>query len=233
MRESFGTWKVSCRLTEKSSTLEFKYLGYADEVFSEAEKNLGYQYSIVKFEKIDSSKIYKNKELIFRDIKKYLGIPYIGDGDNPQNGFDCSGFVQYIFKQIGINLPRTSYEQYDVSEEIEFCNIQIGDLLFNKDKSHVGIYIGDGEFIHASHTGDVVKISKLFDSDMMIIRRVENNDSNYITRFIFNSLLQESQKKKYEMSYGRKNNSCPYYIEIKDKTKNEVRNYRLYEDKIK
>lgn len=230
MEDNYNQWKVSCRLNEKSPIVQFQYLGYANEVFSEIERNLGSQYAIVRFEKIDFSKTYKNKESIFKDIKKYLKIPYIWGGDNPKNGFDCSGFVQYIFKQIGINLPRTSYEQYDISEEVEFYNIKIGDLLFNKEKSDVGIYIGDGEFIHASYIDNVVKIDKLFDSNMMIIRRViEEKIFDNPTTFIFDTLINKVREVGYEMSYGRKETNDTYYIKIKDNN-GEIKYYRLIED---
>jgi hypothetical protein len=106
---------------------------------------------------------------------KQVGVKCVIGGNDPQNGFDCSGLIQYIFKKQGINIPRTSFEQYDKSKEVKFYDIEKGDLVFNKDKSHVGIYIGNNEFIHAPMIGENVKVSKLLGSDMKFIKRINRN----------------------------------------------------------
>lgn len=91
--------------------------------------------------------------------KQYLGVPYVWGGTSP-NGFDCSGFTQYVFRSIGINLPRVSRDQQDVGTRISPYDVQKGDLVFRGNPAHhVGIYIGGGKFIHAPQTGDVVKIA--------------------------------------------------------------------------
>jgi peptidoglycan DL-endopeptidase CwlO len=91
---------------------------------------------------------------------RYLGTPYVWGGASP-SGFDCSGFVMYVFSQIGVSLPHSSYAQYGYGSPVSLSNLQPGDLVFFDGLGHVGIYIGGGSFIHSPHTGDVVKISSI------------------------------------------------------------------------
>jgi cell wall-associated NlpC family hydrolase len=91
---------------------------------------------------------------------RYLGVPYVWGGSTP-SGFDCSGLVMYVFAQIGVSLPHSSYSQYGMGASVSMSQLQPGDLVFFAGASHVGIYIGGGQFIHAPHTGDHVKISSL------------------------------------------------------------------------
>jgi cell wall-associated NlpC family hydrolase len=91
---------------------------------------------------------------------RYLGTPYVWGGASP-SGFDCSGFVMYVYAQIGISLPHSSYAQYGYGSPVSRSQLQPGDLVFFDGLGHVGIYVGGGSFIHAPHTGDVVKISSL------------------------------------------------------------------------
>ncbi|WP_040412202.1 NlpC/P60 family protein [Desulfosporosinus sp. OT] len=92
--------------------------------------------------------------------KQYLGVRYQWGGSTPETGFDCSGFVSYVFGKNGITLPRVSVDQYNVGTKVAFEDLQPGDLVFfsfasNGVVSHVGIYLGDGQFINASESKGV------------------------------------------------------------------------------
>lgn len=93
--------------------------------------------------------------------KTLLGIPYTYGGDTPAEGFDCSGFTKYVFAQFGITLPRVSRDQANVGNAINIVNMQPGDLMYfgnNGTVSHIGIYIGNNEMIHAPSPGKFVEI---------------------------------------------------------------------------
>ena len=92
--------------------------------------------------------------------EQYLGVPYRWGGASP-SGFDCSGLVMYVFAQVGVSLPHSSYSQYGMGSPVSRDQLQPGDLVFFDGLGHVGIYVGGGQFIHAPHTGDVVRISSL------------------------------------------------------------------------
>lgn len=91
-----------------------------------------------------------------------IGIPYRYGGETPQ-GFDCSGLVQYAYRNAGLSVPRTAREQFKASEPVTMGAVQPGDLLFfaSRDNSHVGIYVGENRFVHAPATGRTVVISSL------------------------------------------------------------------------
>jgi cell wall-associated NlpC family hydrolase len=94
---------------------------------------------------------------------QYLGIPYVWGGASPSQGFDCSGLTTYAFAQIGISLPHHAASQYNYGTAVSPEELQPADLVFFNGLGHMGMYIGGGQFIHAPHTGDVVKISSLAD----------------------------------------------------------------------
>jgi cell wall-associated NlpC family hydrolase len=105
---------------------------------------------------------------------RYLGVPYRWGGASP-SGFDCSGLVVYVFAQIGISLPHSSYALYGMGTPVSRDQLQPGDLVFFAGLGHMGIYIGGGQFIHAPHTGDVVKISSIsgyYSSNYVGARRI-------------------------------------------------------------
>jgi cell wall-associated NlpC family hydrolase len=97
--------------------------------------------------------------------EKFTGTPYHWGGDTPATGFDCSGLVEYSYAQIGIHIPRVAADQFNVGVPVTKDQLQPGDIIFFKDSTgyvhHEGIYIGNDMFLHAPHTGDVVKVSSL------------------------------------------------------------------------
>lgn len=110
----------------------------------------------------------KSSDLISK-AKAFIGTPYKWGGSGPL-GFDCSGFVQYVFKQFGVDLPRVSYQQAKAGKRISLDQLRPGDLVAwdnstrNNGADHIAIYIGNGKVIHAPKPGDAVKISSLWDT---------------------------------------------------------------------
>ena len=93
----------------------------------------------------------------------YLGTPYVWAGAAP-GGFDCSGLVMYAYAQFGVSLPHSSYAMWGYGVQVPTDQLEPGDILFFEGLGHVGIYIGNGEFVDAPHTGDVVKVEPLWGS---------------------------------------------------------------------
>jgi cell wall-associated NlpC family hydrolase len=93
--------------------------------------------------------------------KRYLGAPYRWGASGP-NAFDCSGFTSFVYRQVGVSLPRVSRAQINAGQRVSRSDLQPGDLVFfGSPIHHVGIYVGGNSYIHAPRSGDVVKISPL------------------------------------------------------------------------
>jgi cell wall-associated NlpC family hydrolase len=97
----------------------------------------------------------------------YLGTPYVWGGESPA-GFDCSGLAQYVYAKMGIDIPRTTFDQFKTGASVPKSRLRPGDLVFfagsdgsTSNPGHVGIYIGHGKFIEAPHSGATVRVSNL------------------------------------------------------------------------
>lgn len=101
-------------------------------------------------------------QTIVETAKQYIGVPYVYGGRSPK-GFDCSGLTSYVFEKNGITLPRTATPQYAMGTKVAKSDLQVGDLVFfgGKRIEHVGIYVGDGNFIHSPSPGKSVRIETL------------------------------------------------------------------------
>lgn len=120
---------------------------------------------------------FSNRMLL--NAEKYIGIPYVYGGTNPQTGLDCSGFVQKVFADMGIHIPRVTYDQVKSGVAVDDrSQLQPGDLLFfvgdkaHVANGHVAIYLGEGMMIDAPHTGAKVGHRKVNWSQLTAMRRV-------------------------------------------------------------
>ncbi len=111
---------------------------------------------------------------VVAEARKYLGVPYVWGGTDPRKGLDCSGLVQLVYKNLGVELPRVSYEQAKAGTAVTggLANARPGDLLaFNSPVTHIAIYIGDGKMIEAPRPGKDVQVSDVY-ATPTAIRRV-------------------------------------------------------------
>jgi hypothetical protein len=111
---------------------------------------------------------------IVAKAREYLGIDYVFGSADPSKGLDCSGLVQEVYEQFGIQLPRVSRDQARAGTKVDsLADAQPGDLIaFNTPVDHIAIYIGNGKTIEAPHTGDVVRVRDIGNRDVTAIRRV-------------------------------------------------------------
>ena len=110
---------------------------------------------------------YLRRSLV-NSARDFIGVPYLWGGISVETGFDCSGLTMTVYQLNGLDLPRHSAAQYDAGEPIDRNDLQKGDLVFFKTRgrgivSHVGIYIGNGRFIHAPSRGKNIRIDSLSD----------------------------------------------------------------------
>jgi cell wall-associated NlpC family hydrolase len=116
----------------------------------------------------DDSYFSRAREITVQALS-FLGVSYKWGSSNPERGFDCSGLVSHVFQQVaGVILPRNSQSMSKVGEKIDKSDLQPGDLVFfntrHKPNSHVGIYIGDDQFVHAPRRGGEVEVADMQES---------------------------------------------------------------------
>ena len=112
-------------------------------------------------------------QALIDEARKYLGVPYVWGGTDPQKGLDCSGLVQLVYKNLGIDLPRVSYQQATQGQKVASLDqARPGDLLaFGSPRvNHIAIYIGDGKMIHAPRPGEKVEVSDVYATPVAIRR---------------------------------------------------------------
>ena len=176
-------------LISPSTNQELQEHYTTDEAYITIEENLFTNLTTssleIEEEFIESDKNYE----ILETAQSFLGTKYVWAANGP-SAFDCSGFTKYVFHENGIELPRYSGHQANIGEKIDFENLQIGDLVFfdtsKKFKhkvNHVGIYIGNHQFIHASSAKKKVIITsfdekKFYKKKFLYARRIEPNSQN-------------------------------------------------------
>ncbi|MDH6363361.1 cell wall-associated NlpC family hydrolase [Enterococcus sp. PF1-24] len=171
--------------SEKSSNLS------SEEYESEKEKALAAGYTEEQFEAIMNIPNFEDEELIsseaanltaeqqkiYDEARKYIGVPYSWGGKDP-SGFDCSGLVQYVFKQaVNMNIAAPTMNQEKLGKEVSLNSLEVGDLLFwgpRSNTTHVAIYMGDNQYIHAPTFGQNVKIANISTYTPDFARRVLN-----------------------------------------------------------
>jgi cell wall-associated NlpC family hydrolase len=103
-----------------------------------------------------------------RTAERFVGIPYRWGGENVVDGMDCSGFVRAVYNLCGLSIPRTSRDQYKAGESVAKSGLQDGDLVFfgtSEDSiNHVGIYVGNGRFVHAPRRGEEIRVTSVDES---------------------------------------------------------------------
>lgn len=140
----------------------------AEEDYSESEEDYEYdEYGNVidtantvdpsEYESSSSSSSSGSGSSVVDYATQFVGNPYVWGGTSLTDGADCSGFVQSVYKNFGVDLPRTSYEQQNAGTEVSYEDAQPGDLICYG--GHVAIYMGDGKIVHASNAKDGIKVS--------------------------------------------------------------------------
>jgi len=136
-----------------------KILGLIEEYYIVAPE----EYAVSKVKTLGDD--YLRNEIV-KAARSFLGVPYLWGGTSPEAGFDCSGLTMTVYQLNGVDLPRTSGEQFGTGEDVDKDELLKGDLVFfvtakGSKVSHVGVYIGGGRFIHAPGKGKKIRIDSL------------------------------------------------------------------------
>ena len=156
----FGNYPSKAVARQKAESL--KSAGAIDEFYIVSPD----EYAVAKQQKYGD--MYIREELI-KTAESFVGVPYLWGGTSPNSGFDCSGLSMTVYQLNGLDLPRSSKEQYETGSSVQQNDLLKGDLVFfatsGKDKvAHVGIYVGDGRFIHAAGKGKNIRVDHLSSS---------------------------------------------------------------------
>ncbi len=160
--------KSTTATSASSDNLISTLLAFFGNLFSPSQTNTNTNTNIVANPSVSTNSARVGQtdtpKMIISTARKYMGVPYVWGGTTT-DGFDCSGFTQYVMQQNGISLPRTAAEQFAVGTPVDKADLQTGDLVFfttyKPGASHVGIYMGDGNFINASSAAKEVTITAL------------------------------------------------------------------------
>lgn len=148
---------------------------------------------------------------IVNEAYSHLGIPYKYGGVTPA-GFDDSGFTMYVYEVVtGIKIGRTTYAQRYQGVSVAKENLEPGDLVFTSNYGHVGIYVGDGKYVHSPQTGDVVKVSDIYNfvEGRRIINTSEPNKVEDINKDGEVNILDLSA---LSVNYNKKNDNADYKL---------------------
>ncbi len=123
-------------------------------------------------------------EAVVTEARKYLGVPYLWGGTDPQKGLDCSGMIQLVYKNLGIDIPRVSYQQATAGRPVaSLAEARPGDILaFNSPVDHVGIYIGNNQMIEAPRTGLDVRVIDVYETPTAIRRILPEGGAAAVAR---------------------------------------------------
>lgn len=116
-----------------------------------------------------------NSASLMKAAAELVGTPYVFGGSTPA-GFDCSGYVKFIFSQFGVDLPHSVYQQSRLAVRVSLADAVPGDIVTFNDYSHNGIYAGNGNFYHSPQPGDRVKLARIFTDRFYITRLVDFTD---------------------------------------------------------
>ncbi len=153
----FGNFKTRAKARTRAKTL--RQDGIIEEYYVVSPE----EYAVAR--RRQRGDAYLREQLV-KTAGEFIGVPYLWGGTTREDGMDCSGLVMAVYQLNGLDLPRTSREQYEAGFPVERDRMEKGDLLFfakgdGAPISHVGIYIGDGRFIHAPATGKKIRIESL------------------------------------------------------------------------
>ena len=162
----FGNFKT--REAARRRAIALKNTGVIEEFYIVIPED----YSVTKSEKLADHQLDYLREEIVKSAHTFIDVPYLWGGTSVETGFDCSGLTMTVYQLNGLDLPRTSAEQFAAGNTIDKASLMKGDLVFfattcSSRISHVGVYIGNGNFIHAPSKGKTIRIDSLADNYWM------------------------------------------------------------------